>query len=209
MNVLVINCGSTSVKYALFDAHAGVRAEGRIERVSDEGGHAAAVAKILADLADFKIDAVGHRVVHGGAAFHDSVLIDADVRAAIEGCVALAPLHNPANLAGIAAAEASLPGVPQVAVFDTAFHARLPRRARTYAIDPALAERHRIRRYGFHGTSHAYVAGLAAAHLGRPLDELRLVTCHLGGGASACAVEFGQSVDTSFGFTPLEGLVMG
>lgn len=209
MNTLVINCGSTSVKYAVFDAGEREIAGGKIERIAGEGGHAAAVAKILGDLEATAITAVGHRVVHGGPDFHDSVLIDDDVLSVIEGCVALAPLHNPANLAGIDAAVAALPQIPQVAVFDTAFHARLPRRARTYAIDPVLADRHRIKRYGFHGTSHAYVAGLAAEYLGRPADELRLVTLHLGGGASACAVEFGQSVDTSLGFTPLEGLVMG
>jgi acetate kinase len=209
MNVLVINCGSTSVKYGVFDSEETLLADGTIERVDSAGGHADAISKILAGLGSTKIDAVGHRVVHGGPDFHDSVLIDSEVVAAIEDCVALAPLHNPANLAGIAAVTLALPDVSQVAVFDTAFHARMPRRARTYAIDPDLAARHRIKRYGFHGTSHAYVAQLAAAHLERPLEELRLVTLHMGGGASACAVEFGQSVDTSFGFTPLEGLVMG
>ncbi len=209
MNVLVINCGSTSVKYAVFDADEKQLVDGKIERVDPDGGHARAVTQILAEIGTLPIDAVGHRVVHGGPDFHDAVAIDDTVRTAIESCVSLAPLHNPANLAGIAAATAALPGVPQVAVFDTAFHARMPRRARTYAIDPELAERHRIKRYGFHGTSHSFVAGRAAEYLDRPIDELRLVTLHLGGGASACAVEFGQSVDTSFGFTPLAGLVMG
>jgi acetate kinase len=209
MNVLVINCGSTSVKYAVFDSAEHVLLEGQVERVDPVGGHDAAIARILTEVGRVQIDAVGHRVVHGGPDYHDSVLIDDEVRRTIEGCVSLAPLHNPANLAGIRAVSRALPDVLQVAVFDTAFHARLPRRARTYAIDPEIARRHRIKRYGFHGTSHQYVAGRAAEHLGRPLEELRLVTLHLGGGASACAVEFGQSVDTSLGFTPLEGLVMG
>lgn len=137
------------------------------------------------------------------------MIVDDDVLRAIEECIPLAPLHNPANLAGLRAARAALPGVPQVAVFDTAFHARLPRRASTYAIDPAVAAEHNIRRFGFHGTSHAYAAELAAAKLRRPLSELRLVTLHLGNGASACAVELGHSTETSMGMTPLEGLVMG
>lgn len=207
MNVLVINCGSSSVKYQVLNADTGeaLRA-GKIERVTD---HAAALDEVLAAVGDVAVGAVGHRVVHGGDAFHDACVIDDEVLAAIEACVPLAPLHNPANLAGIRGARARLAGVPQVAVFDTAFHARMPRRSRTYALDVGLAEELGIRRYGFHGTSHAYVAQRAAEHLGRPLDELRVVTCHLGNGASACAIEFGHSVDTSMGMTPLEGLVMG
>ncbi len=211
MKVLVINCGSSSVKYQVVDSESGAAlAKGKVERIGDEGRtHADALAEVLAAVKDHTVEAVGHRVVHGGAKFHDATAINDDVIAAIEACVPLAPLHNPANLAGIKAARAALPDVPHVAVFDTAFHARLPRRARTYAIDYELAEKGALRRYGFHGTSHAYVAGLAAGHLKTPLRELRLVTLHLGNGASACAIEFGGSVETSMGLTPLEGLVMG
>lgn len=211
MNVLVINCGSSSIKYQVVDADSGAAAaRGKVERIGDEGGsHAGALEKILADHSDLTIDAVGHRVVHGGEKFHDSCAIDDEVLAAIEACVPLAPLHNPANLAGIRAARQMLPDVRHVAVFDTAFHARMPRRARTYAVDPELAAKHGIRRYGFHGTSHMYVAKRASEYLERPVSELRLITCHLGNGASACAVEFGHSMDTSMGMTPLEGLVMG
>ncbi len=209
MNVLVINCGSSSIKYQVVDADTGAAtSKGKVERIGD-GGHADGIKSILAGISASDIGAVGHRVVHGADKFHEACLIDADVIASIEACVPLAPLHNPANLAGIRAAQALLPDVPHVAVFDTAFHARMPRRARTYAIDPALAEAHGIRRYGFHGTSHRYVAARAAEHLERPVEELRLVSCHLGNGASACAIEFGHSTDTSMGMTPLEGLVMG
>jgi acetate kinase len=148
-------------------------------------------------------------VVHGGEDLVHPTLLEPDAIAAIERCVPLAPLHNPANLAGIRAAREALPDVPHVAVFDTAFHHTLPRRARTYAIDQSLANRHGVRRYGFHGTSHAFVAGEAARYLETPLNRLRIVTCHLGNGASVCAVEQGHSVETSMGMTPLEGLVMG
>jgi acetate kinase len=211
VNVLVINCGSSSVKYQVVDADTGVAAaKGKAERIGSDGGsHADAIKKILTDHSDLTIDAVGHRVVHGGDQFHDACAIDDDVIAAIEKCVPLAPLHNPANLAGIRAAREMLPDVRHVAVFDTAFHARMPRRSRMYALDPELAAKHGIRRYGFHGTSHMYVAKRAADYLERPVDELRMITCHLGNGASACAVEFGHSMDTSMGMTPLEGLVMG
>ena len=168
---------------------------GNIERVGVELSHADAIARVLDAARAFPITAIGHRVVHGGERFRDAVLIDDAVTATIEEWSPSAPLHNPHNLAGIRAARAALPQLPQVAVFDTAFHSTLPRRARTYAIDPALAARHRLRRFGFHGTSHAYVAGLAARSLGRPLTELRLVSLHLGNGASACAIEFGHSTD--------------
>ena len=209
MNVLVLNAGSSSVKYAVIDADSGAcHLEGKIERIGDGATHEQAFAQILERCGDRAIDAVGHRVVHGGD-FHQASLIDETVEAAIEACVPLAPLHNPPNLAGIRAARKSLAKVPHVAVFDTAFHARLPRRARTYAIDQDVAEREGIRRYGFHGTSHEYVAGLAAKALGRNLAELRMITLHLGNGASACAVELGHSTETSMGMTPLEGLVMG
>ncbi len=207
MNILVINCGSSSVKYQVIDpAAAKPLAAAIIERVED---HDAALDEVLAAVDRFSIDAVGHRVVHGGTRFHDACLIDDEVVDAIEACVPLAPLHNPANLAGLRAARRALPGVPHVAVFDTALHARLPRRARTYALAQELADELGMRRYGFHGTSHAYVAARAAEYLGRPLNELRLVSLHLGNGASACALEHGHSVETSMGMTPLEGLVMG
>ena len=211
MNILVINCGSSSVKYQVIDpAKDEPRVAATIERIGQAGkDHAAALDEVLAATDALILDAVGHRVVHGGSRFRDACLIDDRVVGAIEACTALAPLHNPANLAGIRAARRAWPGVPHVAVFDTALHARLPRRAHTYALAPALADELGARRYGFHGTSHAYVAGLAADHLGRPLNELRLVSLHLGNGASACALEFGHSVETSMGMTPLEGLVMG
>lgn len=210
MNVLVLNAGSSSVKYALIDlAGRVVVIQGKIERIGEALSHEQAFAAIVDRLSGHTVGAVGHRVVHGGPRFHEATRVDDEVLTAIEACVPLAPLHNPHNLAGIRAARRALPGVPHVAVFDTAFHVRLPRRARTYAIDQELAEREGLRRYGFHGTSHAYVAGLAAKEMGRPLQELRLVTLHLGNGASACAVEFGHSTETSMGMTPLEGLVMG
>jgi acetate kinase len=210
MNILVINCGSSSVKYQVLDPDAGtVSLKGVIEKVNTEVSPAQALARVLSEAAPFVVQAVGHRVVHGGADFFDAVEIDASVVAKIEACVPLAPLHNPHNLAGIRAAQAALPDLPHIAVFDTAFHSRMPRRSRSYAIDAAVAEKHQVRRYGFHGPSHGYVAGLAADHLARDISELRIVTLHLGNGASACAVEFGHSTDTSMGMTPLEGLVMG
>ncbi len=211
MNVLVINSGSSSVKYQVIDTvTAAVLHKGVVERIGQAGlTHGDALHQVLEAVRPFSVGAVGHRVVHGGEKFIDAARIDDEVEKQIEACVPLAPLHNPANLAGIRACRTALPGVPQVAVFDTAFHARMPRRARTYAIDQDVAQKHGLRRYGFHGTSHAYVAQLAARHLKRPLNELRLVTLHLGNGASACAVELGHSTETSMGLTPLEGLVMG
>ena len=210
MNVLVLNCGSSSVKYKLVDMEQRTAiAGGKIGRVGGETGHREAVAQVLEEVSAYRIDAVGHRVVHGGDRFTDSVAVDDDVIRAIEACVPLAPLHNPVNLAGIHAAREALPGVPQVAVFDTAFHYGLPRRAHTYAIDFDLAQKHGIRRYGFHGPSHAFVCRQAADFLGRPVETLRLVSAHLGNGASVTAVEHGHSVETSMGMTPLEGLVMG
>jgi acetate kinase len=213
MNVLVLNAGSSSLKFQLIATEkAGeerVLARGKRERLEGEGAHAKAIEGVLAELNGVTIEAVGHRVVHGGTHFSDAALITAETRAAIEACVPLAPLHNPANLAGIDAAQDALPDVPHVAVFDTAFHAGLPRRARMYGIDPEWAAEHGVQRYGFHGSSHAFVAKQAARFLERPLDELRLITCHLGNGASAAAIECGHSVDTTMGMTPLEGLVMG
>ncbi|MDF1561595.1 MAG: acetate/propionate family kinase [Deltaproteobacteria bacterium] len=210
MKILVLNCGSSSLKWQVIDLSADevIRA-GKVERIGEEKTHPAAIAEVVEAVGPVALDAVGHRVVHGGETFVDAVRIDDAVEAQIEACVPLAPLHNPANLAGIRAAREAWPELPQVAVFDTAFHARLPRRARTYALDQDLAERLHLRRFGFHGTSHQYVAALAAAHLKQPLESLRLITLHLGNGASACAVELGHSTETSMGLTPLEGLVMG
>jgi len=211
VRILVINSGSSSIKYQVVDTGSGeVLLKGTAERVNTlPGGHAEALVGILKEAASHDLEAVGHRVVHGGRSFTDSARIDASVEAAIEACIPLAPLHNPANLAGIRAAREALPDLPQVAVFDTAFHARMPRRARSYALPQALAEEHGIARYGFHGSSHSCVAERAATHLGRPLKELRLISCHLGNGASVCAIEYGTSVETSMGMTPLEGLAMG
>lgn len=180
--------------------------------------HIAAIRRILSDLARpehgvltniEEISAVGHRVVHGGESLVESALITPEVKEMIRECIDLAPLHNPPNLAGIEAVEAILPSVPQVAVTDTAFHATMPRTAFLYALPYAMYMRHRVRRYGFHGTSHRYVSNRLAELTGRPLEGMKLITCHLGNGASVCAIENGASVDTSMGFTPLEGLVMG
>lgn len=210
MNVLVLNAGSSSLKYQLVDPTTGRRSlAGEIEGLGPARSHEDALWEVISALGTASVDAVGHRVVHGGERFVDSVRIDAEVLAAIEAQVPLAPLHNPANLAGIRAAQAIWTSVPHVAVFDTAFHVRMPRRARTYAIDQDLAARKGLRRFGFHGTSHRFVSALASAHVGRPLAELKVVTLHLGNGASACAIEHGHSVETSMGLTPLEGLVMG
>lgn len=207
MLILVINSGSSTVKYELIESDTkAVVVKDTVERVTS---HETALAQLIEAMKAHDIAAVGHRVVHGGERFFDAVLVDDAVEKSIEECIPLAPLHNPANLAGIRACRKALPHVPQVAVFDTAFHARMPRRARTYALSEELSTQHGIRRYGFHGTSHAYIAELAARAMGRPLGELRLVTLHLGNGASACAVELGHSTDTSMGMTPLEGLVMG
>ena len=211
MRVLVLNCGSSSLKWKLIDT-ASRRAgkTGKAERIGQGGRtHAQAVREVLNELEGQTIEAVGHRVVHGGERFHQPALVTDEVLQAIEACVPLAPLHNPANLTGIRAAQEALPGVPHVAVFDTAFHQGLPRRARTYALDVELCARLGVRRYGFHGLSHAFVAEEAARHLHRPLSQLRLISLHLGNGASACAIEYGRSTETSMGMTPLEGLVMG
>ena len=246
MIVLVLNCGSSSVKYQLIetslerieknDDH--VIAKGLVERIGTasalhtwqpEGGekrtesgeileHRAAIAEILTRLVEpgrgvlddvARIEAVGHRVVHGGERFAGSVLITGEVLKQVVECVDLAPLHNPHNLRGIEAAQKVLPHVPHAAVFDTAYHQTMPKHAYLYGLPYVLYERHAIRRYGFHGTSHRYVAWQSAALLGRPREETRLVTCHLGNGASVCAIDRGKSVDTSMGFTPLEGLMMG
>ena len=210
MNVLTINTGSSSIKYELLDAATGFQiTTGLIEGLMTSEAFQEGVESLINVAQQYKIDAVGHRVVHGGNKYSDAVRINNQVIDDIEHWSALAPLHNPRNLAGIRALMSTMSDIPHVAVFDTAFHATLPRRASTYAIDQTMAVKHKIRRYGFHGTSHQYVAQEAAKFMGRPLQELRLVSLHLGNGASACAIEYGRSVDTSMGMTPLEGLVMG
>ncbi|MFK7852986.1 MAG: acetate/propionate family kinase [Granulosicoccus sp.] len=214
MNTLVINCGSSSIKYALLDSKEQLLLSGKRERLGSSqddraGTHQAAIIDILTEIDGHQIDIVGHRVVHGGAHYFTPQRLNDTVLAAIERHIPDAPMHNPFSLAAILAVTKALPDVPQIAVFDTAFHARMPRRSTSYAIDQQVAKKHGIRRYGFHGISHEYAAGIAAEFLQRPLDELRIVTLHLGNGASACAVEYGRSAETSMGNTPLEGLVMG
>jgi acetate kinase len=233
--VLVLNAGSSSLKYQLLDmTDRSVVASGLVERVGEDRGrlthrtpgaepvveegkvadHAEALDRALAALERSgglaePPTAIGHRVVHGGPRFGGPVLLDDAAVETIRGLVPLAPLHNPANLEGIEVARRRYPDVPQVAVFDTAFHLTMPPRAWRYALPRDLADRHRVRRYGFHGTSHGYVARRAAEHLGRPAVELDLVTLHLGNGCSAAAVAGGRCIDTSMGLTPLGGLVMG
>ncbi|MFF0482640.1 acetate kinase [Streptomyces sp. NPDC004435] len=238
--VLVLNSGSSSVKYQLLDMSDGSRlALGLVERIGEDtsrlahtplqgGGsaprertgpipdHAAALKAVAEELAadglgldSPELAAIGHRVVHGGLRFTEPTVIDEEVLAEIERLVPVAPLHNPANLLGIRTAMALRPDLPQVAVFDTAFHTTMPESAARYAIDVATADAHRIRRYGFHGTSHAYVSRAAAKLLGKEPEEVNVIVLHLGNGASASAVRGGRCVDTSMGLTPLEGLVMG
>ncbi len=229
--VLVINCGSSSIKYRLYDVASNdhnreprfhLLFKGLIEKIGQKDSpvsdHKAGVQALLkelvsvpqAQMADLKeIFAVGHRVVHGGVQFKKPTLIDVAVLSKIRECIELAPLHNPANLAGIEACQEFLPGVRQVAVFDTAFHQTLPEHAYVYGLPYAYLEKYNLRKFGFHGTSHHYVAHEAARLLKRPLRALKLITCHLGNGCSITAVKNGKSVDTSMGFTPLEGLVMG
>lgn len=207
MRVLVLNAGSSSVKYQLIESSDGHRvAGGIVEEVTD---HAIALDSVVQQLGDATVDAVGHRVVHGGESFTAATLVDDEMLTTLRGLVPLAPLHNPANIAGIEAACRVWPEVPQVAVFDTAFHRTLPAHAYRYAVPTDWYERHGVRRYGFHGTSHEFVANEAAHRLGRPLDELDLIVAHLGNGASITAVQRGRSIDTSMGMSPLEGLVMG
>jgi len=241
MNILVINAGSSSLKYQLLNPETGdLLAKGLCERIGIDGKftykpqvegketlkaidvamptHSEAIQAVLDALVDpvngvvasmSEIDAVGHRVVHGGEAFAGSVLITDEVMQALEDCIPLAPLHNPANITGIKACEACMPGVPMVGVFDTAFHQTMPPKAYMYALPYEYYEEDKVRRYGFHGTSHKYVSQRAAAMLGKPIEDLKIVTCHLGNGSSICAVDGGKSVDTSMGFTPLAGLPMG
>ena len=239
MKVLVINAGSSSLKYQLMDPETReVLAKGLCERIGIDGRlthkipardakhefeipmptHAEAIQAVLDALLSpeygviksaSEIDAVGHRVVHGGEKFAASALITGEVMAAIEECIPLAPLHNPANITGIKACQAVMPGVPMVAVFDTAFHQTMPAKSYIYALPYEYYEKDKVRRYGFHGTSHRYVSARAAAMLGRDAKELKIITCHLGNGSSVTAVDGGKSVDTSMGFTPLAGLPMG
>ena len=238
MNVLVINCGSSSLKYQLIDSQTeAVLAKGLCERIGIDGRlvyektgcdkevteaamptHKQAIQLVLDALvnpttgaiADLTaIDAVGHRVVHGGEKFASSTVLTEEVIAVIEECNDLAPLHNPANLIGIRACQELMPNVPMVAVFDTAFHQTMPEIAYMYGLPYEYYEKYSVRRYGFHGTSHSYVSQRAAAVLGKDYSELKTIVCHLGNGASICAVNGGKSVDTSMGLTPLEGLIMG
>ncbi|MGH9119988.1 MAG: acetate kinase [Acidimicrobiales bacterium] len=208
--VLVLNSGSSTLKFAVVDAASGDRPlDGIVDRLTSVGERRAAVADVLDRHRGTDLIGVGHRVVHGGDRFSSSVLIDDAVIDAIRSVSDLAPLHNPANLLGIEAVAAQRPELPQVAVFDTAFHQTMPAAAYRYAVPEPWYADHGIRRYGFHGTSHRYVSEEAAARLGRPITELRMVTAHLGNGCSAAAVRDGVSVDTTMGLTPLEGLVMG
>ena len=239
MNVLVINAGSSSLKYQLLNPDTQeILAKGLCERIGIDGKftykptgktavkaadvamptHSEAIQTVLNALVDKdngviasmkEIDAVGHRVVHGGEKFAKSVLITDEVMATIEECNPLAPLHNPANIIGIRACQQLMPGTPMVAVFDTAFHQTMPPVAYTYALPYEYYEQDKVRRYGFHGTSHKYVSQRAAAMLGKPIEELKLISCHLGNGSSITAIDGGKSVDTSMGFTPLAGLPMG
>lgn len=238
MKVLVINCGSSSLKYQLIDSDTEqVMAKGICERIKLDGTlthqatgkekinidapmpeHSAAVKIVLEKLIDEEvgaikslddINAIGHRVVHGGEKFSSSALIDDEVLAAIEECNDLAPLHNPANLIGIRACKELMPGVPQVAVFDTAFHQTMPAHAYIYGLPYEYYEKYKVRRYGFHGTSHSFVSKRTAELLGKDIKDTKIVVCHLGGGASICAVEGGKSIDTTMGLTPLEGITMG
>ncbi|HAS73122.1 MAG TPA: acetate kinase, partial [Clostridiales bacterium UBA8960] len=239
MNVLVINCGSSSLKYQLFNMNdESVLAKGLVERIGIEGSrlkhevegkdkktievlmkdHKDALAQVLDAIVHpehgaiaslNEINAVGHRVVHAGEKYSGSVVITDSVMAALEECIELAPLHNPPNIMGITAIQDLLPGIPNVGVFDTAFHQTMPKAAYVYALPYEYYERDHVRRYGFHGTSHRYVSQKTAEMLGKPLSETKIITCHLGNGASIAAIDGGKSMDTSMGFTPLEGLVMG
>ena len=239
MKILVLNCGSSSVKYKLIDTtDNNTLAEGGVEKIGLEDGflkfkrqdgskeivdlgltdHNGAISAILHNLTDEKegciksfdeIDAVGHRVVHGGEKFNKSVLINDDVIAKIKECYSIAPLHNPANMIGIEAITALMPNVPQVGVFDTAFHQTMPAKSYMYALPYKFYKEDGVRRYGFHGTSHRYVSQRVCQFLGVDIKKQRIVTCHVGNGGSITAVKFGESIDTSMGLTPTEGLIMG
>ena len=211
--VLVVNSGSSSLKYQLFDMSTETRlAKGLVERIGAGGpaDHSEALRQVVADLGNpTDIDAIGHRVLHGAEVFKDSVKVDKAVMAKCRKLVKFGPLHMPANLGGIEACEKIFKGVPNVAVFDTAFHQTMPDCAAMYAIDPKYYKKMGIRKYGFHGTSHKFITQAAAEFLGKPVSKVNLVTCHLGNGSSLAAVKNGQCVDTSMGLTPLAGLVMG
>ena len=239
MNILVINCGSSSLKYQLIDSSKEeVLAKGLCERIGIDGScithqpaggekvkteidmpdHTVAVKIVIEKLTDAsvgviksldEIDAVGHRIVHGGEKFASSVVLNDEVIAAIEECNDLAPLHNPANLIGINSCKEIMPNVPMVGVFDTAFHQTMPAKAYMYGLPYEYYEKYKVRRYGFHGTSHDFVSKRAAEILGKDRKDLKIIVCHLGNGASISAVKYGESVDTSMGLTPLEGLIMG
>ncbi len=239
MNILVINCGSSSLKYQFINSESEeVLAKGLCERIGIDGScithqpkggekvkteiamptHTQAVAAVIEKLTDEKvgvvkslaeIDAVGHRIVHGGEKFASSVVIDEEVMKAIEDCNDLAPLHNPANLIGINSCREIMPDVPMVAVFDTAFHQTMPKKAYLYGLPYEYYEKYKVRRYGFHGTSHDFVSNRVAEIMGRKREDLKIIVCHLGNGASVSAVKNGKCVDTSMGLTPLEGLIMG
>lgn len=212
MKILVLNSGSSSIKFKLFVMpDNGVIKKGVIEHIGEKGSeiqdHYTGLKSILEKID--KVDAVGHRVVHGAEEFREPVLVDNHVIRKIRQCCALAPLHNPANLTGILACKKLLPGVKQVAVFDTAFHQTLPDYAFIYGLPYKFYKKFGVRKYGFHGTSHEYVSHEAARLLKKPLKKIKIITCHLGNGCSIAAVDRGRSIDTSMGFTPLEGLVMG
>lgn len=239
MNVLVINCGSSSLKFQLINSETeAVLAKGLCERIAIDGSrlvyqkagcdkirkeaamptHIEAIAMVIDALTDpeigvikdmSEIDAVGHRIVHGGEKFDSSTILTDEVYKAIEECSELAPLHNPAHLMGIDACKKLMPKTPMVCVFDTAFHQTMPEEAYLYGLPIEYYKKYKIRRYGFHGTSHSYVSKKAAELLGKPYDQVKTIVCHLGNGASCCAVKYGKSVDTSMGLTPLEGLIMG
>ncbi len=207
MKILVLNCGSSSVKYQVIETTTKEKfVDDDIQRVTD---HAAAIQEILSKVDLSEIKAVGHRVVHGGENFQHSVVVDDAVLAEMDRIEFLAPLHNPAAMAGVRACRAQMPDLPNILVFDTAFHSTMEPGAYLYGVPYEDYEKYGIRKYGFHGTSHQYVAMQAAEQLGRPLSELKLVTCHIGNGASVCAVQNGKCIDTSMGMTPLAGLVMG
>lgn len=240
MKVLVLNCGSSSLKYQLIDMeNEAVLCVGLVERIGIEGSilkqekdgvegkyiveqpmknHEEAIKLVLDAVVDpiyggvkdiKEVEAVGHRVVHAGEKFAKSVVITDEVEAALKECIDLAPLHNPANIMGIDACKAILPGVPMVGVFDTAFHQTMPKKSYLYGLPHELYTKYGVRRYGFHGTSHKYVSQRASDMLGKDIKDLKIITCHLGNGASIAAVDGGKCVDTSMGFTPLEGLIMG
>ncbi|MCR5108256.1 MAG: acetate kinase [Lachnospiraceae bacterium] len=239
MKILIINCGSSSLKYQLIDSDSeNVMAKGLCERIGIDGGvlnhqpagkdkittnvdmkdHVVAVKLVLESLTDKdngviasldEIDAIGHRIVHGGEKFSEATIIDDDVIKAIEECNDLAPLHNPANLIGIRSCRELMPDVPMVAVFDTAFHQTMPKKAYLYGIPYEYYDKYKVRRYGFHGTSHSYVSKRTAEILGQDYESMKIIVCHLGNGASISAVKNGKCQDTSMGLTPLEGLIMG